>query len=96
MFRTTYPNKVFDYMAAGRPTVLVIDGVIREVIEASGGGVFVHPGDDKMLAEKVLDLAGDPVRVKQMGQAARDYLVTHLNRLNKMDETLELLKRLAA
>ncbi|HAV77014.1 MAG TPA: glycosyltransferase WbuB, partial [Anaerolineae bacterium] len=23
MFRTTYPNKVFDYMAAGRGTVLV-------------------------------------------------------------------------
>ena len=34
MFRTTYPNKVFDYMAAARATVLVIDGVIREVIEA--------------------------------------------------------------
>jgi hypothetical protein len=46
MFRTTYPNKVFDYMAAGRATVLVIDGVIREVIETSGGGVFVEPGND--------------------------------------------------
>ena len=34
MFRTTYPNKVFDYMAAGRPVVLAIDGVIREVVEA--------------------------------------------------------------
>src|SRR5690606_32773263 len=30
MFRTTYPNKVFDYMAAGRATVLVIDGITRE------------------------------------------------------------------
>ncbi|HSB02016.1 MAG TPA: glycosyltransferase family 4 protein, partial [Anaerolineales bacterium] len=39
MFRTTYPNKVFDYMASARPTVLVIDGVVREVIEASKGGV---------------------------------------------------------
>jgi glycosyltransferase involved in cell wall biosynthesis len=29
MFRTTYPNKVFDYMASARPTVLVIDGVVR-------------------------------------------------------------------
>ena len=33
MFTMTYPNKVFDYMAAARPTLLVIDGVIREVIE---------------------------------------------------------------
>ncbi|MCX8107549.1 MAG: glycosyltransferase family 4 protein, partial [Verrucomicrobiae bacterium] len=33
MFRTTYPNKVFDYMAAGRPVILGIDGVIRDVVE---------------------------------------------------------------
>jgi glycosyltransferase involved in cell wall biosynthesis len=26
MFRMTYPNKVFDYMAAARPTILAIDG----------------------------------------------------------------------
>ncbi len=31
MFRTTYPNKVFDYMAAGRATVLVIDGVSTKI-----------------------------------------------------------------
>ena len=37
MFRTTYPNKVFDYMAAGRPTILAIDGVIRQVVDAAGG-----------------------------------------------------------
>src|SRR5262249_43300642 len=41
MFRTTYPNKVFDAMAAGRPTLLAIDGVIREVIEQAQGGLFV-------------------------------------------------------
>ena len=41
MFTTTYPNKVFDYMAAGRPTVLAIDGVIRQVVEAAGGDVLL-------------------------------------------------------
>src|SRR5262249_42849797 len=45
MFSTTYPNKVFDYMAAGRPTLLAIDGVIRTVVEEAGGGLFVPPGD---------------------------------------------------
>jgi glycosyltransferase involved in cell wall biosynthesis len=37
-YKRTYPNKVFDYMAAGRPVVLVIDGVIREVVEAASCG----------------------------------------------------------
>jgi glycosyltransferase involved in cell wall biosynthesis len=33
LYKTTYPNKVFDYMAAGRPVLLAIDGVIRQVVE---------------------------------------------------------------
>lgn len=94
MFRTTYPNKVFDYMAAGRPTVLVIDGVSRELIESSDGGVFVQPGDDAMLAEKILELSKDSKHVQQMGRNAREYLVKHLDRRDKLNETLELLMKL--
>jgi glycosyltransferase involved in cell wall biosynthesis len=94
MFRTTYPNKVFDYMAAARPTVLVIDGVVREVIESSDGGVFVEPGNQELLAKTILELSRDPQRVKQMGENARDYLVKNLNRHDKLAETLQLLERL--
>jgi glycosyltransferase involved in cell wall biosynthesis len=94
MFRTTYPNKVFDYMAAGRATVLVIDGVSRGLIESSNGGVFVQPGDDVMLAEKILELSQDPSRVRQMGRNARGYLVEHLDRRDKLNETLGLLESL--
>src|SRR5512142_3355688 len=94
MFRTTYPNKVFDYMAAGRATVLVIDGVIREVIETSNGGVFVQPGDDEQLAKTILELSEDPQRVRQMGINAREYLVKHLDRRDRLDETLRFLQSL--
>ncbi|MGE5777664.1 MAG: glycosyltransferase family 4 protein [Chloroflexota bacterium] len=94
MFRTTYPNKVFDYMASARPTVLVIDGVVREVIEASGGGVFIEPGNDELLAKAIWDLSRDPVQVRQMGMNARTYLVKHLDRRDKLAETLQLLERL--
>ena len=93
MFRTTYPNKVFDTMAAGRATVLVIDGVSRELIESSNGGVYVHPNDDELLAQKILELSKDPVRVKQMGANARAYLVKHLDRRDKLNETLALLEK---
>jgi len=94
MFRTTYPNKVFDYMAAGRATVLVIDGVSRQLIEASGGGVFVQPGNDELLAKTILELSKDGERVKQMGAHARDYLVKHLDRRDKLNETLGFLETL--
>jgi glycosyltransferase involved in cell wall biosynthesis len=96
MFRTTYPNKVFDYMASARPTVLVIDGVVRQVIEASNGGLFVQPGNDELLAETVLALSRDPESVKRMGTNARAYLVRHLDRRDRLAETLQLLEKLVA
>jgi glycosyltransferase involved in cell wall biosynthesis len=33
LYATVYPNKVFDYMAAGRPVVLAMEGVIKKVVE---------------------------------------------------------------
>ncbi len=94
MFRTTYPNKVFDYMAAGRATVLVIDGITRTLIESSNGGVYVQPGDDEFLAKTTLELSKDSARVDRMGQSAREYLVKHLDRRDKLNETLDLLRSL--
>jgi glycosyltransferase involved in cell wall biosynthesis len=80
MFRTTYPNKVFDYMAAGRPTILAIDGVIRKVVEAANGGIYITPGDDQALAEAIKHMYNDQTARQTMGQAARSYVVEHFNR----------------
>lgn len=93
MFTTTYPNKVFDYMAAGRPTVLAIDGVIRQVIEAAGGGVFVPPGDARLLADTIAGLADNPYEVSAMGKAARAYVVQHFNRDRHAQQLADLLSR---
>jgi len=95
MFRTTYPNKVFDYMAAGRPTLLAIDGVIREVIEAAGGGVYVPPGDAAALAGAVRSLADDPEAGRRMGRAARDYVARHFDRAAQAEEFRRVLQSLA-
>lgn len=90
MFKTTYPNKVFDYMAAGRPTVLAIDGVIRQVIEDANGGIFTLPGDDKTLAEVVLKLYNNRAEVEAMGSSARKYVIEHFNRHKHAQAFVEL------
>lgn len=94
MFRTTYPNKVFDYMAAGRPTVLAIDGVIRQVIETAGAGVFVPPGDDRALAETVLALSADRQLTADMGRRARAHVIEHFDRRQQANDFVALLNRL--
>lgn len=94
LFKTTYPNKVFDYMAAGRPTILGIDGVIRDVIEAAQSGIFVTPGSNEELSSAVVALNGDRKRVQQMGQAARAYVVHHFNRNEQVKDFAALIDRL--
>ncbi len=95
MFRTTYPNKVFDYMAAGRPTVLGIDGVIREVVEAAEGGVFVPPGNADALAAALADLSKRPEEARRMGAAARRYVAAHFNRHEHAQAFSQLVQSLA-
>ena len=95
MFRTTYPNKVFDYMAAARPLVLAIDGVIRQVVEAADGGIAVPPGDPQAMAEAVRKLHSDPDRSLQMGLSGRDYVVKFFDRNQQAQQFGELVHSVA-
>ncbi len=80
LFDTTYPNKVFDYMAAGRPTVLAIDGVIRDVLGESGGGVWVPSGDPTSMASAIRAYLDDPEAARAAGAHARDFVVRRFDR----------------
>ena len=93
-YKTTYPNKVFDYMAAGRPVVLAIDGVIREVVEAAGCGIFAEPGNPSVLAEAIRAMAADQGKARQMGLDGRTYLEENFNRAAIGEKLLKLLEEL--
>ncbi len=93
MFRMTYPNKVFDYMAAGRPIVLAIDGAIREVVEAAQAGIFVHPGNASSLAEAVRYLADHRDEREAMSRRARLYVERHFNRADQGRQFITLLDK---
>jgi glycosyltransferase involved in cell wall biosynthesis len=93
-YKTTFPNKVFDYMAAGRPVVLAIDGVIREVVEAAGCGIFAEPGDSSALAEAIRRLAGDRITAMQMGMKGRAYLEEHFSRAALGEKLARLLEEM--
>jgi glycosyltransferase involved in cell wall biosynthesis len=94
LYSTVYPNKVFDYMAAGRPVVLAIGGVIRQVIEAAGAGIPVPPGDPAALAAAICSLAEAPEQARAMGRSGRLYLETHFDRAVLAERLAELFERL--
>lgn len=84
IFKTTFPNQTFHFMAGGRPTVLGIDGVIREV--------FVQPGDAAALAEAVRRLAANPDLRKRQGEKACAYVIQHFDRRQQAVQFVDLLE----
>jgi glycosyltransferase involved in cell wall biosynthesis len=90
-YKTTYPNKVFDYMAAGRPVALAIDGVIREVVESAGCGYFAEPGNPSALADAIRLLAADNAKAREMGLRGRAHLEEHFSRASIGEKLLNLL-----
>jgi glycosyltransferase involved in cell wall biosynthesis len=90
LYKTTFPNKVFDYMAAGRPVILAIDGVIREVVREAGAGIPVGPGNPQAMAEAIQNLAAREDRGRSFGAAGRSYIEEHYHRAD-LAEKLALL-----
>jgi glycosyltransferase involved in cell wall biosynthesis len=96
MYRTVYPNKVFDYMAAGRPVLLAIDGVIRDVVEQAGAGIAVPPGDASALAQAIRSLALDPQRGRLMGLAGRRCVEGSFDRALLAEKLAELMEAMVS
>ncbi len=80
LYKTTYPNKVFDYMAAGKPVLLAIDGVIRQVVEGAQAGLFVQPGDAQSLAQAARWISQHPGEAAKLGENGKTYVSIHFNR----------------
>ncbi|MEM1108518.1 MAG: glycosyltransferase family 4 protein [Planctomycetota bacterium] len=66
------PSKLFGIMAAGRMSLFVgpTDAEVARVIDETGGGIRFGLGDAEALAQNIIQLAGDPDRVRRSGQAA--------------------------
>jgi glycosyltransferase involved in cell wall biosynthesis len=94
LYKTTYPNKVFDYMAAGRPVVLAIDGVIREVVETAGAGIPVPPGDPLAMALAIQALANDPERCHAMGRAGRTCIERRFSRAELAEKLAVIMEQM--
>lgn len=80
LFSLVFPNKVFDYMAAGKPIIYSIGGPIREMLTAAGSGTYAKAGDSRFMATAILCYADDPDLRIADGQRAAAYAVEHFDR----------------
>ena len=93
LYGTVYPNKVFDYMAAAKPVLLAMQGVIRDVIEAAGAGLSMPPGDPTALADGIIYLADHRDEGLAMGARGREYVQQHFDRAIQAQKFAQLIEK---
>jgi glycosyltransferase involved in cell wall biosynthesis len=67
----TSPNKLFDYLAAGRPILINYPGWLAELIIERNCGLAVPPGHPTAFADALEQFAADPLMCGAMGRASR-------------------------
>jgi colanic acid biosynthesis glycosyl transferase WcaI len=72
--------KVFEYLACEKPVVAALAGETARVLNDSGGGMVVPPGDSQSMADAILDLYRHPERRVAMGKAGRRYVEENFSR----------------
>ncbi len=95
LYGTVFPNKVFDYMAAGKAVLLAIGGVIRRVIEENHAGLAIPPGDPKALADAVLYLYQNRSLVEVMGKNGQLAIEHQYNRQKLAVDFLAIFEQLS-
>lgn len=76
-FRSVYPNKMFDIMAAGRPVLSTVRGASAQVLDDSGAGCWGGIDDITAALNQWLD---HPERMRAHGLRARAWVETHFDR----------------
>jgi glycosyltransferase involved in cell wall biosynthesis len=79
-------------MAAGKPVILAIDGVIRDVVEEADAGIFVPPGDPHALAAAIQMLMNNPERGRQMGRNGRKLIEDRFDRAKLANKIYEIME----
>jgi glycosyltransferase involved in cell wall biosynthesis len=90
------PLKIFEYMAAGLPTVTIRVAPLTSIVREDLEGAFFDEGDAASLADALLKLARDPVRRERLGHGARARVVERYSWAVHCEQLEGVLREIAA
>jgi glycosyltransferase involved in cell wall biosynthesis len=78
--RWVTPNKIFDYMFAGLPSIVNFAGTTAQMVVADGAGAVSQPGSAADLAAKIIHYADHPEERAATGRRAREVAFARYDR----------------
>jgi len=90
------PLKIFEYMAAGLPTVTIERPPLDEIVRPEHEGLSMRDGDPVSLAEAIVRLADHAGLRTRLGAAARARVVERYSWAKHVEQLERVLERIAA
>ncbi len=74
------PSKLTGMLASGRPVIATAEPHTEVARALEQCGVLTPPGDARALADCILELVNSPAEMRRLGQSAREYAVSNLDK----------------
>ena len=93
IFSYTIPGKLQSYLACGKPIIGALDGIGKQIIEASNSGLCVDAEDVIGLSEKIIKMNKIPPKeLLIFGNNGLDYFNNHFNKEKLLNDFEAILK----
>jgi glycosyltransferase involved in cell wall biosynthesis len=96
LFNTVIPSKLLEGMAMGKPVLLGVRGVAKQIMEAAECGVSFEPEDAAGCAAALRALARDRPNSVRLGVRGREYVQREFNRKTIANRYLQALETLVS
>ncbi len=91
--REGLPLVLLEAMASGVPIIATAVGSVPEVLQSSGAGVVVPPGDSTALKQAIESLLQSPETCEKMAQAGKRWATLHYSQEKMVQEYLAIINQ---
>jgi len=88
------PVSILEAMASEIPVVATRVGSVSETVLDAQTGYLVPPGDARQIADRVVELFGNPERASRMGRAGREHVVARWSVERMVDGYQDLIREI--
>ncbi|UCJ15193.1 glycosyltransferase family 4 protein [Pseudomonas sp. MM211] len=85
-----FPNKLFEYMAAGLPVVASDFPLWRDIVDGAQCGICVDPSSPEDIRQAISQMINDPEACRRMGENGRRAVLEQYNWSNEEKKLIQL------